>query len=216
MNLADLGDLATVGALLILVYVTAKPTVNRWATVKFLRAIYEAPIDDLLTGPLDGLQRKRRLARSWREFLRRCYQRLMTKAHQINYLRLHKACQTVRKEPDELVAFNAPRLLPQLTDTERELVVEAAVLSLNREKKMRERHLRRIHKGVVCAGGCGTPYGECRQDHNLVGGGGIEGGWFCPSNESCRTKPTGRHYCGMCYTEQTSMDPSRRTNPPYN
>ena len=46
-----LGDLATVVVLLILVYVNAKPTVNRWATVKFLRTVYEASIYDL-SGPI--------------------------------------------------------------------------------------------------------------------------------------------------------------------
>ncbi len=42
MTLNHIGNLATVVALvvalLILVYVTATPTVNRWATVKYLRA----------------------------------------------------------------------------------------------------------------------------------------------------------------------------------
>ena len=42
MSLAEIGDLATVGALFILVYVTAKPAVNRWATVTFLRAFYRS------------------------------------------------------------------------------------------------------------------------------------------------------------------------------
>lgn len=199
MTLGDFGDLATVMALFILVYVTTKPTVNRWATVKFLRAFYEASMDDFLTSPLDGLPLKRRVAIKKRRFFFRFYQRLMTKAHRINHLRLFKACEATLQVSDEKLVFNAPRLLPHdLTQTESELVIEAAVLSRNRQKKFRERHLRRIHRGVVCAGGCGTPYGEHRHDHNFVGGGGIKGGWLCPSNESCRTRPTGEHYCGMC------------------
>ena len=202
ITLGDIGSLATVVALLILVYVTAKPTVNRWATVKFLRAYYEASMDDFLTSPPDNLPLKRRIALKRRRFFYRLYQHLMTKAHRINHLRLIEACQATLQVPDEMLAFNAPNLLRDYTRTDRELVIEAAVLSRNRQKKLRERRRRRDHKGVICAGGCGTRYGKRRRDHNFVGGGGIEGGWFCPSNESCRIKPTGKHYCGMCGIEK--------------
>jgi len=207
MNLGDIGDLATVIALLILVYVTAKPTVNRWATVKFLRAYYEAPMDDFLTSPLGSLPLKRRVAVKRRRFYFRLYQRLMTKAHRINYLRLIEAFDTAHRGPEDMLAFNAPDLPHDLTQTERELVIEAVALSWDHQKRLRERHRRCVHKGVVCAGGCGTRYGERRHDHNFVGGGGIEGGWFCPSNESCQTKSTGRHYCGMCGFERRHQGP---------
>ena len=100
-----------------------------------------------------------------------------------------------------MLAFNAPYLPDHLMQTERELVIEAVALSRHREKKLQQRHLRRVHKGLVCAGGCGTRYGKRRRDHNFIGGGGIAGGWFCPSNESCRITPTGKHHCGMCYLE---------------
>ena len=50
----------------------------------------------------------------------------------------------------------------------------------------------------MCAGARGTRYGKRRHDHNFVEGSGIEGGWLCPTNISCRDEPTGEHYCGMC------------------
>ena len=51
-------------------------------------------------------------------------------------------------------------------------------------------------------GGCGTRFGKRHPDHNFSGIGGIEGGWFCESSDSCRDKPTGDHYCGMCTMER--------------
>ena len=93
------GSIATVAALLILVYVTAKPAVNRWATVKFLRAIYNASLDDLQTGPLHALPLRRRVAVLKRRLWYRLYQHLMTKAHRINHLRLTEACQATVKCP---------------------------------------------------------------------------------------------------------------------
>ena len=60
-------------------------------------------------------------------------------------------------------------------NTEHELVIEAAVLSRNREKKLQQRPLQRAYRGVVCAGGCGTPYGKRRHDHNFVGSSEITG-----------------------------------------
>ena len=203
MTLGDIGDLATVVALLILVYITAKPTVNRWATVKFLRAIHEATWDDFLTSPPSDLPMKRRIARSRRKALLLLYQRLMTKVHRINHMRLLNAFKTANRD-DVILTFNALNLPHHLTQTERELVIEAVALSQAREKRPRTRRRRRSHKGVVCAGRCGTRYGKRRHDHNFVREGGIEGGWFCPSNESCRIKPTGEHYCGMCNQERNA------------
>ena len=49
MTLNHIGDLANVLVLMIWVYVTAKPTVNRWATVKFLRTHPEAGVDEMVT-----------------------------------------------------------------------------------------------------------------------------------------------------------------------
>ena len=65
-----------------------------------------------------------------------------------------------RKGPDEILAFNAPHLPHDLTRTERELVIEADLFSRARERSEKRRsQLRRllgVHKGVVCAGGCGA------------------------------------------------------------
>ena len=90
------------------------------------------------------------------------------------------------------------------------LYVEIAAYIHYKEKTARERDLMRKHKGVRCAGGCGTKYGKKRRDHDFVGGGGVKdsGGWHCESNNAYRTrgscipKSTGDHYCGMCSQER--------------
>ena len=91
-----------------------------------------------------------------------------------------------------------------LAEDERRIVLEAAAVSRAREEQHQIKRLKRIHKGLCCAGGCGTRYGERRSDHNLSGFGGVEGGWLCESNESCHDKPTGEHYCGMCTMERST------------
>ena len=140
MTLEDGGDLATVAALLILVYVTAKPTLNRWAAVKFLRTYYEAPIEDFLTSdPPEGLPRKVRVARSTRRIFRRFYHQLMTKVDRINHIKLHQAFQAAAQGPDEMLALKAPYPSHDLTQRERELVIEAVALSRARQKRLRRR-----------------------------------------------------------------------------
>ena len=176
---------------------------HRWATVKFLRAHYKPHIDDITTrDPPGGLPLKRRVARSIRSILFRLYQHLMTRIHRINQRLLIDAFRAACRGSDEVFALKVPVLPHDLTQRDRELVIEAVALSRARERKMRLRRLRRVHKGIACAGGCGTPYGGRRHDHDFFGGGGIQGGWFCPSNGSCQVTPTGEHYCGMCDQER--------------
>ncbi len=82
------------------------------------------------------------------------------------------------------------------------------------EHEKRQAGLRaRIHRNVMCAGGCGTRYGKRRKDHNFSGGSGIEGGWLCPTNISCLDEPIGDHYCGMC-THQEWLSTIRQSEDP--
>ena len=84
MQLADVAAVATVVALLILAYVQAKPAINRWATVKFLRIHSELHWDDLLTREqAKELPWPRRLRRWKRNRMFHLVQHLMTRAHRI-------------------------------------------------------------------------------------------------------------------------------------
>ena len=200
MQLGDVAAVATVVALLILVYVHAKPAINRWATIKFLRIYSELHWDDLLAHEqARELPWPRRLRRWRRNRTFRLVQRLMTRAHRIAQHDLVEQLGTARDRSE---------LLPRPSDCD-PLVVEAAIVAKHEHEKRQARHRARIHRKVVCVGGCGTRYGKRRKDHNFSGGGGIEGGWFCPTNISCVDEPTGEHYCGMCDRE-TRFPPLRR------
>ena len=63
MTLESFAHLATVVTLMILVYVQAKPTINRWATIRYLRYGYEF-FDDFFVTP------KEHQHSSWPERLR--------------------------------------------------------------------------------------------------------------------------------------------------
>ena len=209
MQLADAAAIATVVALLILAYVHAKPAMNRWATVKFLRIYSELHWDDLLTREqARELPWPRRLRRWRRDRTFRLVQRLMTRAHRIAQ---HALLQQLR------AALDRSEFLPGPPGCD-PLVAEAATVAKHEHKKRQARHRARVHRSVVCAGGCGTRYGKRRKDHNFTGGSGVEGGWYCPTNVSCLDEPIGEHYCGMCdretrhstvgqYTEQ-ARDPT--------
>ena len=193
--LGAIGSAATTVALLILVYTQAKPAMNRWATVKYLRSYYELTFEDLITPEqARALPWARRLRRAWRDkFVIPFVARVMTRQHRIHLLYLiGQLKQADGQMAESWVASPQAGVDP--------LVVEAVSLSRDRHERRRIRRLMRVHRGVRCARGCGTKYGKRRSDHNFSGGGGIEGGWFCPSADSCvdRQKATGDHSCGMC------------------
>ena len=208
MQLGDVAAVATVVALLILAYVQAKPAINRWATVKFLRIYSELHWDDLLTPEqAKELPWPRRLRRWRRNRMFHLVQHLMTRAHRITQhelgLQLHRALDRSELQP-----------VPPGCDP---LVVEAAAVAKHDRERRQARSRARVHKKVVCAGGCGTRYGKRRQDHNFSGGSGVEGGWRCPTNISCLHEPTGDHLCGMCTVEgwrPTIEQPEEPDSPP--
>jgi len=204
VQLVNVAAIATVVALLILAYVHAKPAINRWATVKFLRVYSEMHWDDLLTREqARALPRRRRLRRWRRNRVFRLTHHLMTRAHRIAQHDLLEQLMTARDRPEHSPV--PPDCNP--------LVIEAAAVAKHDWNRRQARHLARVHKGVVCAGGCGTKYGKRREDHSFTAGSGIEGGWLCPTDRSCLREPTGEHYCGMC-TKADWLSSIRRSEDP--
>ena len=104
------------------------------------------------------------------------------------------------------------------------LYVEIAGYIHYKDKKDRDKSNMKRHKGVVCAGGCGTKYGKKRKDHSFSGGGGVRdsGGWRCEwintatGEGSCFPKSTGDHYCGMCQMEREGWFGEKQENSPPN
>ncbi|WP_423923760.1 hypothetical protein [Candidatus Poriferisodalis sp.] len=197
--LGGIGGLAAGVSLLILVYIQARPRVNRWALTRFLHATVAYELRDRLTNEQTrDLTWRHRLRRWRRNQMFEGYQRLMTMSQRVKARQLESAFMSARSKlvgtwaPDDLV------LPDHLTEEERSMLLEAAAVSRMREERHRLRRLMRARKGVRCAGGCGTRYGKRHRDHDFHGGGGIEGGWRCSSKDSCRTKATGDHFCGMC------------------
>lgn len=203
--LGGIGGIAAGASLLLLLYLQAKPRVNRWALVRFLHATYAIEAHDLLTNEqASSLPLKHRLRR-WRR--RRgfwLYQRLMTMIQRVKAPKLQDAFESARFDMYETWAPDYVDFPEHLTEDERCIALEAAAVSTMREERHRHKQRMRIHKGLRCAGGCGTRFGKRRPDHNFSGGDGIEGGWFCESSRSCRDKPSGDHFCGMCTLERRS------------
>ena len=150
MQLGDVAAIATVVALLILAYVHAKPAINRWATIRFLRIYSELHWDDLLTREqARELFWPRRLRRwRWNRSFR-LVQRLMTRAHRIAQLELLEQLSA---------AVDRSELLPRPPDCD-PLVVEAATVAKHEHEKRRARHRARMNAstGMWSASGVAAP-----------------------------------------------------------
>ena len=180
-------NLASLLSLAILAYVVSKPRVNRWAAVKCLRSFHEMTLDDLRAREqLRHLPWRRRVRQVWSRIVFPAVQRLMTREDRI---RIQVLIGQLDRVEEHLTSRFAP---PSGCDP---LAVEAVYLSMRRSEKWRIRTLKRDHRGVLCAGGCGTRYGKRRSDHSLSGG-GIASGWKCATNPCPDTSAP--HYCGMC------------------
>lgn len=203
--LGGIGGIAAGLSLLILIYLQAKPRVNRWAICRFLHAAQVLDRRDLLTNEqARHLPLSCRIRRRCREGTIKCYQGLSTKVQRVRVFGLTVAFFAARSQFEGVWAPEDIQFPHQLTEAERDIVLEAAARSKARENRRRHRTLKRSHKGVFCAGGCGTRFGKRRFDHNFFTDidDGIEGGWHCESSLSCRDKPTGGHFCGMCTLER--------------
>ena len=191
MTLEAFAHLATVVTLTILVYVQAKPAVNRWAAIRYLRCVYEFP-EDILVTPKEALHMSwaRRLRRATRGALRGFALALM---RQVDHIRLDTLMRQLFQES------RRPDHLPFMEGCD-PLVAEALFVSRFHLEDRKEQRRKRTHRKVRCAGGCGTRFGKRRRDHDFFGGEGIHGGWLCPT-ELCQKQATGDHYCGMCLEE---------------
>lgn len=181
-------------SLVILAYVFTKPRVNQWAAVKLLRSFHEMTFDDLLTREqLQTLPLRRRVCQAWRRWIMiPLVHRLMTRHDRVRKMDLIGELTRVR---EHMTSAHAP---PPGCDR---LTAEAVYLAMRRSEKRKMRELKRDHRGVRCAGGCGTRYGKRRRDHSISGGAGIESGWLCPASP-CIQDPSAPHYCGMCWWEK--------------
>ena len=169
MTLESFAHLATVVTLMILVYVQAKPAVNRWATIRYLRWCHEFP-DDLLATPrevrLDSWAR--RLSRAQRGVRRGFAFMLMRRVDHIRLDTLMRQLFQEGRRPDHLPVMEG-------CDP---LVAEALFVSRFHLEDRKEQRRKRTHRKVRCAGGCGTRFGKRRPDHYFFGGEGLHGGWL--------------------------------------
>lgn len=89
-------------------------------------------------------------------------------------------------------------------------IMEIAAYYEFKTTKKKEKELLRQHKGIRCAGGCGTKYGKRHKNQGFLGKGVNNSGWlYC--DESCTPESRIDHYCGMCQKEreqQQTLSPS--------
>ena len=197
-----------IGVILALLALT-RSRIQNWATS---RAVYQLIFwarQQVLLSSVGAVARRTRM-RLWVQEL--CHSATMRLVPILYRASIHRLVETVdeelRKNTVTDIYFPSPDADP--------LYVEIAAYIDYKERRTRDRDLMRRHKGVRCAGGCGTKYGKKRKDHNFVGGGGVKdsGGWFCEwmkeggATGSCLPKATGDHYCGMCSQERSDSSES--------
>lgn len=85
-------------------------------------------------------------------------------------------------------------------DTNATIMEIAAYYDFKTTKK-KEKELLHQHKGIRCAGGCGTKYGRRHKRQGFLGGGVNNSGWQ-ECDESCTPESRIDHYCGMCQRER--------------
>ena len=176
--------------------------IQNWATS---RAVYQLKFwawQHIPVSPASAVTRRKKM-RLWFQQLRQSATlRLVPILYRASLYQLQETVdQELKNNTAAGIYFPSPDGNP--------LYVEIAAYIHYKEKTTRDRDLMRRHKGVLCAGGCGTKYGKKRKDHDFSGGGGVKdsGGWYCErisanrASGSCIPKATGDHYCGMCSQE---------------
>ena len=151
--LGGIGGLAAGVSLLVVLYLQAKPRVNRWAICRFLHAVQMLDARDLVTNEQSRhLPLRSRLRRRCREGIIKCYQGLSTKVQRVRVFGLADAFFAARSQYEGVWAPEDIKFPNQLTEAERDIVLEAAARSKAREKRRRRKALKRSHKEVLCAG----------------------------------------------------------------
>lgn len=193
----------TIFGVVLAVVALTKNKIQNWAT---RRAVYQLKFwwwQHIPVSPASAVTRQRKV-RLWFQRLR--HRTTMLLVPILYRASLHHLEQTVDEELKRNTAagiyFPNPDANP--------LYVEIAAYIHDKEEKAKDGDLMRSHRGVRCAGGCGTKYGKKRKDHDFASSGGVRnsGGWHCgwinpiSGEGSCIPKATGDHYCGMCRKER--------------
>ena len=190
-----------VGVILALIALT-RTRVQNWAT---RRAVYHCLFwahQHIPVRPASAVTRRKRLWLAWQQLRHKVVMRWVPVHHRVSLVRLVDAALTELKHATVAGEFSPN----PATDS---LQVEIAAYIAHKDRQWREKELMRRHKGVRCAGGCGTKYAKKRRDHDFAGWGGVRGsgGWRCEwirsdmCAGSCIPTATGDHYCGMCERE---------------
>ena len=190
------------GVILALVALT-RGRIQNWAT---RRAVYQLEFwswQHIPVSPASAVTRRRKV-KLW-------FQRLRNRATMLLVPILYRASlyQLQRTVDEELKRNTAAGIYFPSPDSN-PLYVEIAAYIHHKKERAEDRHMMRTHRGVRCAGGCGTKYGRKRKDHDFAGGGGVRnsGGWHCEwinpvsGEKSCVPEVTGHHFCGMCRKER--------------
>jgi len=189
-------------ALLVVAYVYAKPAVNHWAIRGYLVARATPNLLDLQTPEQRRCLPIQQRLRYWLRRARfRWYQRCAKRVDRVRAHLMHNALQPLLADTFGTVTTTDPPAHIKLTERERRIVHEAAGAIQHKKRVASERRVRGTHRGVRCAGGCGTAFGKRRFDHNFSGG-TLNEGWTCPNPDLCAQGPTEDHFCGMCHIER--------------
>ena len=186
------------GVILALLALT-RSRIQNWAT---RLAVYQLKFwawEHIPVGPPIAVTRRQRMCLRIQQLCHSATLRLVPVVYRVSLFQLEETVdEEIKKNTVDGIYFPSPDSNP--------LYVEMAAYINHKFKTTRDRDLMRRHKGVRCAGGCGTKYGKKRKDHHLGGGGGVKdsGGWYCAwisadgTGGSCIPSATGDHYCGMC------------------
>lgn len=193
----------TIFGVILAVVALTKNTIQNWAT---RRAVYQFKFwswQHIPVSPASFVTRRRKV-RLWFQRLRfRTTMLLVPIQYRASLIQLGQTVdEELKRNTAAGIYFPSPDANP--------LYVEIAAYIRHKEEKAKGRDLMRSHRGVRCAGGCGTKYGKKRKDHDFAGGGGVKnsGGWPCgcinsiSGEGSCIPEATGDHYCGMCRKER--------------
>ena len=192
----------TIIGVILALFALSRSRIQNWATS---RAVYQLKFwawQHIPVSPASSVTRHRKVHLWLQQLCHSATMRLVPILYRASLYQLQKTVdEELKNNTAAGIYFPSPDANP--------LYVEIAAYINYKEKTAMDRDLMRRHKGVRCAGGCGTKYGKKRKDHDFAGGGGVKdsGGWYCEwinanrASGSCIPKATGDHYCGMCSQE---------------
>lgn len=197
----------TIFGVILAVVALTKNKVQNWATRRAVLQLEFWAWQHIPVSPANSVTRTTRVRLKLQQLCHNATLRLVPIQYRASLYSLQ------RKVDEELKTNNAAGGYFPSPDSN-PLYVEIAAYIAHKERKARDKDLLRRHRGVRCAGGCGTKYGKKRKDHDFAGGGGVKGsgGWFCEwigphgLTGSCIPVSTGAHYCGMCHPKRAGRN----------